>query len=112
MNGVWANGRMGEWEICLFPICPFSHTPFIHPSVHLGKYMKLWPYILIAIGGATGALARYGLGGWVQGNRTHFPFGTLAVNVLGCLVMGVLMGLYTNDIAKTEHRLLIGISIP
>ena len=47
--------------------------------------------LLIAVGGAAGALARYGLGGWVQ-NRlgdSTFPWGTLAVNVTGCLVIGL-----------------------
>jgi len=67
------------------------------------------PLLLIALGGALGSLARYGLGGLVQGNRTGFPYGTLAVNVLGCLVMGVLMGLVGSNIAKPEHRLFVGI---
>lgn len=45
--------------------------------------------LYMAIGGAAGALARYGLGGWVQ-NRAGFgfPWGTLVVNVLGCLLIG------------------------
>jgi CrcB protein len=48
--------------------------------------------VLIAAGGALGAVARYVLSGWVQqasGSAT-FPIGTLAVNVLGCFVIGVL----------------------
>jgi fluoride exporter len=46
---------------------------------------------LIALGGAVGSVARYLLGGAVQ--RTFhpgFPVGTLAVNVAGCLLIGVL----------------------
>ena len=43
----------------------------------------------IALGGALGALARYGLSGWVQaGTAGTFPWGTLAVNVLGCFLLG------------------------
>lgn len=46
-------------------------------------------YIYIAIGGAAGALARYGLGGWIQDRAGFgFPWGTLVVNVLGCLLIG------------------------
>ena len=43
----------------------------------------------IAAGGAIGAVMRFGLARWVQGGLdTGFPAGTLAVNVLGSLVMG------------------------
>lgn len=47
--------------------------------------LLLW----IALGGALGALARYGLAGWVQdGTAGTFPWGTLVVNVLGCFLLG------------------------
>jgi fluoride exporter len=46
--------------------------------------------LLIAFAGALGTLARYGLGGWVHAlNHTSFPWGTVAVNLLGCLAFGV-----------------------
>lgn len=43
----------------------------------------------VAVGGAAGALARYGVEGWIQ-ERTGFgfPWGTLTVNLLGCLLIG------------------------
>lgn len=45
--------------------------------------------LYVAVGGAAGALARYGLGGWVQSRAGFgFPAGTLVVNVLGCLLIG------------------------
>lgn len=51
--------------------------------------MSTW--LAIAGGGALGAVLRYGLGRWVQGAAgMSFPAGTLAVNVLGCLAMGLL----------------------
>jgi len=47
--------------------------------------------LLISIAGALGTLARYALVGLVQRNSgTLFPYGTLAVNVLGCLIAGIL----------------------
>jgi CrcB protein len=45
---------------------------------------------LIAAGGALGALARYGLAGWVQNRAGFFPWGTLVVNVLGSFLLGFL----------------------
>ena len=51
--------------------------------------------LIIGSGGFLGALARYGLGGLVQRQfpLSTFPYGTLAVNLLGCLIIGVLTGL-------------------
>lgn len=47
----------------------------------------------IAAGGAIGSVCRYLVDGWVlRVAGTQFPFGTFAVNVLGCLVFGVVAG--------------------
>lgn len=44
---------------------------------------------LLVVFGAAGTLARYGLQGLVQERTgTTFPFGTLVVNLLGCLLLG------------------------
>lgn len=48
--------------------------------------------MFVALGGSLGALARYGVGlaaGRLLGKG--FPWGTLAVNVLGCFAMGIVM---------------------
>jgi len=46
--------------------------------------------LAIAGGGATGALMRFWVSGWVYAMFGRgFPYGTLAVNVLGSLVMGL-----------------------
>lgn len=47
-------------------------------------------WIAIAAGGALGALLRAGIGNWLAPMPGHFPWATFAVNVLGCLLMGVL----------------------
>ncbi len=45
--------------------------------------------MIIGLGGFVGAVARYGLSGLVaKHSRSAFPFGTLAVNVAGCLLIG------------------------
>ncbi|HVS74775.1 MAG TPA: fluoride efflux transporter CrcB [Candidatus Acidoferrales bacterium] len=52
---------------------------------------------LIALFGALGTLARYALQGVVQiRSGTTFPYGTLAVNLTGCFVLGLLGQLTLN----------------
>lgn len=46
-------------------------------------------WIYVAVGGALGALLRFGVSGWVQGWTTGpFPWGTMTVNVLGSMLLG------------------------
>ena len=48
-------------------------------------------WLAVAIGGALGAMAPYGISGWIFDSTSHkFPYATLSVNVMGSLVMGVL----------------------
>jgi CrcB protein len=47
--------------------------------------------ILIAVFGAVGTLARYGLQGIVQVRAGGtFPYGTLLVNLSGCFLLGLI----------------------
>ena len=47
--------------------------------------------LLVAVGGAVGAVARYGVGlGAARLFGLAFPWGTLAVNIVGGLAMGLL----------------------
>jgi CrcB protein len=48
--------------------------------------------IFVALGGALGSVFRYLLGTWTQtlSKSIDFPYGTLAVNLLGCFVIGFL----------------------
>ncbi len=53
-------------------------------------------YVLIAAGGGAGSLARYLAGTAVMTRLgARFPWGTLVVNVSGCLLIGYLMTLLT-----------------
>lgn len=62
----------------------------------------------VALGGAAGSVTRYGVG--IAAARLlglAFPWGTLAVNILGGLAMGVLAARTTPD--NESIRLLIGV---
>lgn len=51
--------------------------------------------LLVGLGGFIGSIARYTLGGAILGMTAQhrFPWSTFAVNVLGCLAIGILAGL-------------------
>jgi CrcB protein len=65
---------------------------------------------LVALGGAIGSVARFKLSGYVLHHTIdwRFPAGTFAVNVIGCLVAGLLAGLAEkHDFMSPETRLLL-----
>jgi CrcB protein len=65
-------------------------------------------YLWVALGGAAGAAARYGVAQWA-GERWgwSFPWGTLAVNVTGSLAIGLVMTLLIARGADPAFRLLL-----
>jgi CrcB protein len=74
------------------------------------------PSLLVAAGGAVGAVARYQLGRAVthwSGPDAAFPWGTLGANLIGSLAMGVLVGwLARHGSAGSENiRLLVGVGL-
>jgi len=49
--------------------------------------------VAIAVAGSFGALARYGLDGWISRRAGSFPWGTFVVNVSGSFLLGLLVTL-------------------
>jgi CrcB protein len=47
-------------------------------------------YVLAALGGALGALARWGVATALSGSPGSWPWATLLVNLTGCLAIGML----------------------
>lgn len=57
--------------------------------------------LLIFVGGGLGSLARYGIGRALAAWSLSMPYGTLAANVLACIVLGLFTGvvaLRTSDV--------------
>lgn len=69
--------------------------------------------LIIGLGGFLGAVARYLLSGWAQRSTdSGLPLGTLLVNVLGCLVIGVLMAVAeTRQFLSPNLRLFLMIGL-
>jgi len=65
--------------------------------------------LLVAVGGAIGSLLRYYVGQWaLRLMGPAFPWGTLAVNVVGCFIIGVFAELIAQKFnASVELRLLL-----
>ena len=68
-------------------------------------------YLVIAVGAALGANARYLVGVWA-GNRfgAAFPYGTFIVNVTGSLILGFIVASATGRLnISNELRLLLAV---
>ncbi|MFZ5774481.1 MAG: fluoride efflux transporter CrcB [Thermodesulfobacteriota bacterium] len=64
--------------------------------------------LAILVGGGIGSLTRYGLFMLIQRPAgADFPMGTLAANLLGCLLIGFLWGSFETTRLANEWRLLI-----
>jgi CrcB protein len=67
--------------------------------------MKLIPCILVFIGGGIGVFSRYGV--TLYANRlfgASFPLGTLSVNLLGCLLIGLSFSMAEQKLISTDVR--------
>lgn len=70
--------------------------------------------LLVGVGGFLGSILRYLASGWIQQwlQTASFPFGTLAVNVLGCMVIGFLSQLAeTRGVFTPETRALVFVGV-
>ncbi len=74
----------------------------------------MYPYLLVAVGGAIGSVLRYGTG-VVVGSvwRDPFPLGTLMINIVGSLVMGLFVGLMSRLLPpwQNDARLFFAVGV-
>ena len=65
-------------------------------------------YLMVALGGALGSVARFGLSNWIAAKYGgNFPLATLVVNVTGSLVIGYLAATTINPTARAF--LMVGV---
>ena len=64
--------------------------------------------LMVALGGAFGAVARYGLSGGESADLdTTFPLGTLVVNIVGSFLLGLLLPLFEGLAWSAEVRTMV-----
>jgi len=70
-------------------------------------------WLLIAVGGAFGSVMRYAVQGWVQrATGGNFPWGTFAVNVTGCALIGFLAATFAGPRPiREEFRLAMIVGV-
>lgn len=69
-------------------------------------------YLLAALGGALGALARWGVATAVPHSPGGWPWATLLVNLTGCLLIGVLLAVLTGRFpAATRLRPFLAVGV-
>ncbi|QMW22167.1 fluoride efflux transporter CrcB [Sandaracinobacteroides saxicola] len=67
-------------------------------------------YLLVALGGAIGAVGRFALGQAFAGRWPGWPWGTLTVNVAGGFAMGLLAAWLLRG-GSEDARLLLGVGV-
>lgn len=79
-----------------------------HPE-NTWAYMNLINYLVVALGGSLGALARYQLALWAAPKvaSTGFPIATLIVNVLGSTLFGLALFFISERAYLGEHARLL-----
>jgi CrcB protein len=69
-------------------------------------------YLLVMLGGAIGAMLRYGLGAWVQGFLgPGFPWSTFLINITGSFLIGLVLRLSLEGALSPEWRLFLAVGM-
>lgn len=67
-------------------------------NIHSRETGMIWTYLAVMAGGAAGVGIRMFISNWIANHFGQaFPWGTLIVNVSGCLVIGLFTGLTGPD---------------
>jgi fluoride exporter len=69
------------------------------------------PYLLIGLGGAIGAMLRFAMVSLVGFLPNGFPLGTLLVNILGSVAMGVLVGALAKWTPEYQEQIRLFVAV-
>ena len=63
--------------------------------------------LLVFVGGGFGSVVRYFISKWLNNVENTIPYGTLTVNVLGSLLIGVVIGYFVEGSNMSEEQTLL-----
>jgi CrcB protein len=62
----------------------------------------------IGLGSFVGGISRYLLTQFINSKfNSTFPFGTMLVNIVGCFLIGIVLGIFNNGSISNEWRLIL-----
>ncbi|MEO0471605.1 MAG: fluoride efflux transporter CrcB [Bacteroidota bacterium] len=66
-------------------------------------------WLAVFLGGGLGSLIRFALSRWLGSHENGFPLGTLAANVLSCIVLGLAFGYFASrsHLSPALQRLIL-----
>ena len=62
---------------------------------------------LVFLGGGVGSMLRYALSKTLNPYFQHFFLGTFIVNIIGCLLIGIIMGLSLKNNILSDNQILL-----
>lgn len=63
--------------------------------------------ILVFIGGGFGSALRYVIGKYLNSAETGIPWGTFTANILGCLLIGIILGFAAKNNTLSQNQTLL-----
>jgi len=75
-------------------------------KILLFKHITMKQLLLVFIGGGTGSIARYLIGKYLNEIGFKIPFGTLLANILGCLLIGIILGMAAKNSSISQNTVL------
>lgn len=62
--------------------------------------------LLVFLGGGVGSVLRFIIGKYLNNAETGIPYGTFAVNIVGSLLMGIILGIAVKQNTLSENQIL------
>ena len=68
-------------------------------------------FIIVFLGGGIGSGLRYLVGKYIPNSNAGLPWSTLSVNLIGCLIIGIVMGYFIRTTADLKSDLVLFMTI-